>query len=72
MCNFGMGGGIPLMGMLQKIWPDRPFLIGGVLGPLSNAHGPNEFLHLSYAKKLTCTLAYVVSKCGEHHSKTQQ
>ena len=64
MCSFGMGGAIPLMGMLQKIWPGRPFLITGVLGPLSNAHGPNEFLHLNYCKKLTCCLAYIVSKCS--------
>jgi acetylornithine deacetylase/succinyl-diaminopimelate desuccinylase-like protein len=66
-----MGGAIPLMGMLQKIWPGRPFMIAGVLGPLSNAHGPNEFLHLDYCKKLTCSLAYIVAKCSEHHSKTK-
>ena len=61
-----MGGAIPLMGMLQKIWPGRPYLITGVLGPNSNAHGPNEFLHLSYTKKLTACLGYVVAKCSEH------
>lgn len=71
MCSFGMGGAIPLMGMLQKLWPGRPYLITGVLGPLSNAHGPNEFLHLDYTKKLTCCLAYMVAKSSEHLTKQQ-
>lgn len=69
ICSFGMGGAIPLMGMLENIWPGRPFLITGVLGPNSNAHGPNEFLHLPFCKKLTCCLAYIVAKSSEHLSK---
>lgn len=62
----GEGVTIPLMAMLQKIWPGRPYLITGVLGPMSNAHGPNEFLHIDYTKKLTCCLAYCVSKFSSH------
>lgn len=69
MMSFGEGGTIPLMGMLQKLWPGRQFLITGVLGPNSNAHGPNEFLHIEYVKKLTCCLGYVVAKCSEHLAK---
>lgn len=58
----GEGGSIPFMGMLGKKFPKAQFLITGVLGPYSNAHGPNEFLHLPTAKKLTCCVAKVISE----------
>ena len=57
----GEGGTIPFMAMLGKHFPDAQFLITGVLGPKSNAHGPNEFLHIPYAKKLTCCVADVLA-----------
>jgi acetylornithine deacetylase/succinyl-diaminopimelate desuccinylase-like protein len=57
----GEGGSIPFMGMLGKAFPAAQFLITGVLGPHSNAHGPNEFLHLPTAKRLTCCVADVLS-----------
>lgn len=57
----GEGGSIPFMGMLGEQYPDAQFLITGVLGPQSNAHGPNEFLHLTYAKKVTCCVAKVLA-----------
>jgi acetylornithine deacetylase/succinyl-diaminopimelate desuccinylase-like protein len=57
----GEGGTIPFMGMLGKHFPDAQFLITGVLGPRSNAHGPNEFLHLAYAKRLTACVAQVLA-----------
>lgn len=56
----GEGGSIPFMGMLGQKFPNAQFVITGVLGPESNAHGPNEFLHLPTAKKLTCCIAYVL------------
>jgi acetylornithine deacetylase/succinyl-diaminopimelate desuccinylase-like protein len=56
----GEGGTIPFMGMLGKQFPAAQFLITGVLGPKSNAHGPNEFLHVPYAKKLTASVAEIV------------
>jgi acetylornithine deacetylase/succinyl-diaminopimelate desuccinylase-like protein len=59
--TFGEGGSIPFMGMLGTRFPDAQFLITGVLGPHSNAHGPNEFLHIGYAKKLTACVAQVLS-----------
>jgi len=46
----GGGGTIPFMGMLGTHYPQAQFLITGVLGPKSNAHGPNEFIHIAYAK----------------------
>ena len=57
----GEGGTIPFMAMLGKHFPDAQFLITGVLGPKSNAHGPNEFLHVPYAKKLTACVADVLA-----------
>jgi acetylornithine deacetylase/succinyl-diaminopimelate desuccinylase-like protein len=58
--TFGEGGSIPFMGMLGAKYPDAQFLITGVLGPHSNAHGPNEFLDIEYAKKLTACVAQVL------------
>ncbi len=49
----GTGGSIPFMGMLGEKFPGTQFLITGVLGPNSNAHGPNEFLHIATAQKVT-------------------
>ncbi|MBT9554825.1 MAG: M20/M25/M40 family metallo-hydrolase [Myxococcales bacterium] len=57
----GEGGSIPFMGMLGERFPKAQFLITGVLGPETNAHGPNEFLHVPYAKKLTAAVADVVA-----------
>jgi acetylornithine deacetylase/succinyl-diaminopimelate desuccinylase-like protein len=61
----GEGGTIPFMAMLGEQFPEAQFLITGVLGPHSNAHGPNEFLHLSYAKKLTGCVARVIAAHGQ-------
>ncbi len=57
----GEGGSIPFMGMLGQRFPKAQFLITGVLGPESNAHGPNEFLHVPYAKRLTACVARIVA-----------
>jgi acetylornithine deacetylase/succinyl-diaminopimelate desuccinylase-like protein len=57
---YGEGGTIPFMGMLGDQFPEAQFVITGVLGPESNAHGPNEFLDVAYAEKLTCCLAQVL------------
>ncbi|HEU4618208.1 MAG TPA: M20 family metallopeptidase [Gammaproteobacteria bacterium] len=58
----GEGGTIPFMAMLGERFPDAQYLITGVLGPESNAHGPNEFLHLPTAKKLCCCVAETVAR----------
>jgi acetylornithine deacetylase/succinyl-diaminopimelate desuccinylase-like protein len=54
---------IPFMSMLGQAYPNAQFVITGVLGPQSNAHGPNEFLHLDYAQRLTCCVAEVIAAC---------
>lgn len=56
----GEGGTIPFMGMLGEKFPNAQFMITGVLGPQSNAHGPNEFLHLDMAMKLTACVSHVL------------
>ncbi len=55
----GEGGSIPLIAMLGKRFPDTQFIITGVLGPHSNAHGPNEFLHLPMVKNLSSCVAKI-------------
>lgn len=65
--HMGEGGTIPFMGMLGEKFPQAQFLITGVLGPHSNAHGPNEFLHIPTAKKLTCCVAEVIAR---HHQQS--
>jgi acetylornithine deacetylase/succinyl-diaminopimelate desuccinylase-like protein len=64
--HVGCGGSIPFMGMLGKRFPRTQFFITGVLGPHSNAHGPNEFLDIEYAKKLTACVSLVLAD----HAKT--
>jgi acetylornithine deacetylase/succinyl-diaminopimelate desuccinylase-like protein len=60
--SMGEGGSIPFMGMLGQRFPEAQFFITGVLGPNSNAHGPNEFLDIPMAKKLTACVADVISR----------
>ncbi|MEJ8796890.1 M20/M25/M40 family metallo-hydrolase [Trinickia caryophylli] len=61
-CAFiGQGGTIPLMNVLQAGFPESQFVVCGVLGPKSNAHGPNEFLHVPFAKRLTAAMAQVIA-----------
>ena len=63
----GEGGSIPFMDMLGKKFPQAQFLITGVLGPNSNAHGPNEFLHIPTGEKLTCCIAHVLADHFKKH-----
>ena len=65
----GEGGSIPFMGMLGEKFPKAQFLITGVLGPHSNAHGPNEFLHIPTGKKVSMVVAEVVAR---HHRQASQ
>ncbi|MBV8888674.1 MAG: M20 family metallopeptidase [Alphaproteobacteria bacterium] len=60
----GEGGTIPFMGMLGEKFPQAQFVVTGVLGPHSNAHGPNEFLHLPTGRRVTAVIATVLA---DHH-----
>jgi acetylornithine deacetylase/succinyl-diaminopimelate desuccinylase-like protein len=66
--HLGCGGTIPFMAMLGARFPATQFFITGVLGPQSNAHGPNEFLHVDYVKKLTACVSLVLAD----HAKSLQ
>ena len=57
----GQGGTIPLMNLLQQGFPQAQMMVCGVLGPKSNAHGPNEFLHIGYGTRLTAAVAEVLA-----------
>jgi len=57
----GEGGTIPFMAMLGDFYPRAQFMITGVLGPNSNAHGPNEFLHIPFVRKLNTCVAQVLA-----------
>ena len=67
--HIGEGWSIPFMGMLGEKFPEAQFLITGVLGPGSNAHGPNEFLHIPAAKKITCCVAEIIAKHYQAYKK---
>lgn len=60
------GGTIPLMGMLSKAFPEAEFIVTGILGPESNAHGPNEFLHIDYTRKLIGAMSLILARVSEH------
>jgi acetylornithine deacetylase/succinyl-diaminopimelate desuccinylase-like protein len=57
----GEGGSIPFMAMLGEKYPAAQFVVTGVLGPHSNAHGPNEFLHIPTGKRVTAVIAAVLA-----------
>jgi acetylornithine deacetylase/succinyl-diaminopimelate desuccinylase-like protein len=63
--QFGEGGTIPFMAMLGQRFPATQFLVTGVLGPHSNAHGPNEFLHLPTGQKVTAAVAVVLHAAAQ-------
>jgi acetylornithine deacetylase/succinyl-diaminopimelate desuccinylase-like protein len=64
--SLGGGGTIPFLRMLGERFPQTQFLVTGVLGPQSNAHGPNEFLHISYATRLTECVSMVLADYSAH------
>lgn len=59
--HVGSGGTIPFMAVLGDRFPETQFFVTGVLGPQANAHGPNEFLHIDYARRLTACVALVLA-----------
>jgi acetylornithine deacetylase/succinyl-diaminopimelate desuccinylase-like protein len=60
----GLGGSIPFMSMLGERFPEAQFLVTGVMGPGSNAHGPNEFIDLPTGVKVTACVAQVLADHG--------
>lgn len=60
--SYGMGGSIPFLAELGKMYPDSIILALGLIGPHANAHGPNESINLTFAKKLTMALSHLVAE----------
>jgi acetylornithine deacetylase/succinyl-diaminopimelate desuccinylase-like protein len=56
----GEGGSIPFMAMLGERFPDAQYMVTGVLGPGTNAHGPNEYLHLETGRRVTASVAHLL------------
>lgn len=65
----GQGGSIPFMGMLGEMFPEAQFVVTGVLGPMSNAHGPNEFLHVPFGKGVTYCVARIAAAHYDSHQQ---
>jgi len=65
----GEGGSIPFMGLLKEKFPQAQFVVTGVLGPESNAHGPNEFLHIDFGKRITACIVSILADHGVHFKK---
>lgn len=63
--SYGIGGSIPFLSELGKMYPSTEIVALGLLGPNSNAHGPNEMIHLGYAKRLTCCLSHIIQSAAE-------
>jgi len=66
LAYMGEGGTIPFMAMLGEKFPHAQFVVTGVLGPHSNAHGPNEFLHIPTGKRVSAVIAQVLA---DHHAQ---
>lgn len=62
--TYGMGGSIPFLAELGNMYPEGVILAFGLIGPKANAHGPNECINLTYAKKLTCALSHLIADIG--------
>jgi acetylornithine deacetylase/succinyl-diaminopimelate desuccinylase-like protein len=67
----GMGGTIPFMKMLGDSYPGVQFVVTGVLGPKSNAHGPNEFLEINTGKRITACVADILADHGKRDAREQ-
>jgi acetylornithine deacetylase/succinyl-diaminopimelate desuccinylase-like protein len=68
-CFWGEGGSIPFMAMLGQRYPDAQFVVTGALGPDSNAHGPDEYLHLPTARRISACVSHILDA---HASATHQ
>ena len=64
--SYGMGGSIPFLAELGKMYPETAIYALGVLGPKANAHAPNECINLDYTKRITCALSHLIAHVGAH------
>jgi acetylornithine deacetylase/succinyl-diaminopimelate desuccinylase-like protein len=59
-----MGGSIPFLAELEKMYPATQIVALGLIGPKANAHAPDECINLAYAKKLTCSVSHIIASIG--------
>lgn len=64
--SYGMGGSIPFLAELGKMYPNSIILALGLIGPYANAHGPDEAINLPFAKKLTMALSHLIAEVSAH------
>jgi acetylornithine deacetylase/succinyl-diaminopimelate desuccinylase-like protein len=64
--SYGMGGSIPFLAELEKMYPKTQIIAFGLIGPGTNAHAPDECINLAFAKKLTCALSHVMATVGQN------
>lgn len=62
--SYGEGGSIPFLKELENLYPKTQIIAMGVGGPESNAHAPNEMIHLPYTKKVICSLSHIIQSCA--------
>lgn len=62
--TYGMGGSIPFLAELEKMYPTCQIVALGLIGPQTNAHAADEAMNLPYAKKLTCSVSHILGKIG--------
>jgi acetylornithine deacetylase/succinyl-diaminopimelate desuccinylase-like protein len=58
--TMGLGGSIPFMGTLGVTYPKAQFVVTGALSADSNAHVPDEWLHIPQAKRVTESVALLL------------
>lgn len=63
--SYGMGGSIPFLALLEKIYPQTQIVGLGLIGPNANAHAPDEAINLAYAKRLTCSVSHIIGAIGK-------
>ena len=64
--SYGIGGSIPFLAELGKMYPETAIYALGVLGPRANAHAPNECINLDYTKRLTGALSHLIAHVGSN------
>jgi acetylornithine deacetylase/succinyl-diaminopimelate desuccinylase-like protein len=66
VASYGMGGSIPFLAELGKMYTKTNIYALGVLGPQSNAHAPDESINLAYTKKITCSVSHLIAAVGQN------
>ena len=58
--SIGIGGSVPFMGLLGRLYPQAQFVVTGALGADSNMHVPDEWLNIEFAIQVTEAVAHIL------------